>query len=158
MSVSTIQNPEWLIDTNMVETLSCYHWRRDKDGYLMAGGGGKPTIKMHRLVMAAARGVEVDHLNGIRTDNRKSNLRLCTHAQNLSNTRVIRAVSGQKGVYWSSEKNKWRAAITVNNRQKFLGYFELKETAAKAYDAAAKKYFGVFAATNEEIKNDHKTL
>jgi HNH endonuclease len=97
---------------------------------------------MHRLLMGNPPGMDVDHINGDTLDNRRSNLRLCTHTQNLQN-RVIR---GRKGIWKYS--TRWRARITVNKKAIHLGVFDSPDEAIAAYDQAAIRYFGEFARLN----------
>lgn len=104
-------------------------------------------IKMHRLITGAKKGQHVDHKNGNTLDNRRSNLRICTHAQNarnLKHNRNIKKTSKYKGVCWSKAHKKYTAQITFNYKKIHLGMFTCQRKASKAYHAAAKKYFGEF--------------
>lgn len=77
----------------------------------------------------------IDHINGIRADNRISNLRLCTFSQNQQNLSKLRDnnTSGLLGVSYYKITNKWKAQICLNKKYIFLGYFDDKESAYKAY-------------------------
>lgn len=90
----------------------------------------------------------IDHVNGIRDDNRLVNLRLASASQNASNG-VLRSTnkSGFRGVSWSKEKKKWVSRIVKNRKQHVLGYFERKEDAHYAYVEAARPLHGQFAAS-----------
>jgi len=102
---------------------------------------------MHRLIMDAPDGTDVDHRNMDRVDNRRSNLRLATRAENLRNQGLSRNnTSGFKGV--SRLDGKWRAEIRVKWKLIYLGLFDDKVEAARAYDTAAKEHFGEFARLN----------
>jgi hypothetical protein len=91
----------------------------------------------------------VDHRNGNGLDNRRSNLREATPAQNSANARLSRqSTSGFKGVTWYKRCSRWRAHIKVDQEQRHLGYFDDATEAAKAYDAAALEAFGAFARLN----------
>lgn len=103
------------------------------------------------------KGFLVDHINGDKLDNRRSNLRLATRSDNEANKKKRRTQgkgqpsSSYKGVckIIDGRKKCWRASISHNHRQIALGcYFEEKD-AAKAYNKAALKYFGEFACINE---------
>jgi hypothetical protein len=109
--------------------------------------------KMHRFIMNCPKGLEIDHKNGNSLDNRKSNLRICTHAQNMANrTMHINNSTGFKGV--EKLRKFWRARITANYKQYRLGCFNSPVEAAFAYDRAAVEKFGEFARLNfpNEIK------
>jgi hypothetical protein len=101
--------------------------------------------------MAPIAGQVVDHINGDIYDNRRSNLRLCTNAENIRNAQkrcIKKATSKFKGVGFDSNRNRWRATITVDWKTKHLGYFDSEEDAAKAYDIASEKYHGEFGRKN----------
>lgn len=103
---------------------------------------------MHRILMGALPGVEVDHINGCGLDNRRANLRFVTRSQNLMNTgKSRRNRSGYKGIYKNSKKT-WAAAISADGVVRYLGSFQTPEKAATAYDSAALKYHGEFARIN----------
>lgn len=88
----------------------------------------------------------LDHINGFPLDNRISNLREATHAQNMRNKKKNKAnTSGHKGVSFDKERKKWSAYITYCGKHIYLGRFETKELASDYYIRAAEKYFGQFA-------------
>ncbi len=104
---------------------------------------------MHRVIKGAKAGQSVDHVNGNGLDNRRSNLRLCAHAENLRNRKIHKNnKSGFKGVRKRKESSLWRAEIRSNHKFYFLGNFHSAEEAAHAYDAAALKLHGEFARLN----------
>lgn len=97
----------------------------------------------------------IDHINGIRNDNRIENLREASCNQNQYNKRLNRNnKSGYKGVsVVGVHKDKFRAQIYFQNSAVNLGTFPTAEEAANAYDAAAVRYFGEYALTNEKISS-----
>jgi hypothetical protein len=115
--------------------------------------GRHKRIMLHRLIMDAQKGVVVDHINGDGLDNRKSNLRICSHRQNILNQKKSKLGSSQfKGVRRYVRFNKWGAQITVHGKQIHLGVFETEDEAARAYDEASLKYFGDFSRLNFKRK------
>jgi hypothetical protein len=102
--------------------------------------------RMHRILTNAPAGMMVDHINHNGLDNRRSNLRLATNAQNQWNKLPMGSRSGFKGV--TSSRGVYGAAICVLGKHIALGRFRLAEDAARAYDQAAVKYFGEFALIN----------
>lgn len=108
--------------------------------------GKQTTLRMHRLLINASEGMEVDHKDGNGLNNQKSNIRLATRSQNRMNRpKQSRNTSGFKGVSWDKTHKIWMAYITLNNVQKNLGYFKSKEDAYKAYCKAGIKYHKEFA-------------
>lgn len=110
--------------------------------------GISKTFLLHREIMKAKNGQDVDHINGDGMDNRRENLRLCSRRENIQNSvkRKNDASSIYKGVHLC--KNRWRSKITINGKQIHIGYFDHELDAAKAYDGAAIRFFGDFARPN----------
>jgi hypothetical protein len=112
-------------------------------------GKKRKKITMHREVMNTPEELVCDHINRNGLDNRKGNLRNCTQRENsLNNGAYSGSTSRYKGVYRNKGADKWATCIKGDGRKIHLGYFESEEDAGKAYDKAAKKYFGEFACLN----------
>ena len=109
--------------------------------------GKQKTIIMHREIMHAHKGIQVDHRNGEGLFNCKENLRLCTNQQNGFNQRKPQKNNklGIKGVGWHKQHRKFSARIMFNGKSIHLGYFNVLGDADSAYRIAEEKYFGEFA-------------
>jgi hypothetical protein len=129
------------VDMNDWLSYSDWRWRVSKDGYayrlmrirLEDGTRKQVEARLHRLIAGLKRydGLEVDHINGDRLDNRRSNLRVVTNAENKQNVRVRKdSISGLRGVCWRSDRGKWKAEARLNGKRYRLGYFDSKECAA----------------------------
>ena len=106
-------------------------------------------IYMHRQLMSPPAGLVVDHHNCDSLDNRRDNLRVVTQAVNMRNRRKRKNTSSRYiGVHFDKQRNKWSVHIRYNGKKIWLGRFVNEIDAAKAYDAAAKKYYGEFARLN----------
>lgn len=119
--------------------------------------GARTRIAMHRIIVDVADSdFVVDHINGDKLDNRRSNLRVCTKSENNRNRKLNKSSSVHyKGVYVN--KNKFMAYITFNYKMHYLGVFNTAKEAAKAYDREAVKLHGDYARLNfpeslEQIK------
>ena len=146
--IQLTQGKVTLIDDEDYKVLSNYNWcYHKKDGAVTRNLG--TIIKLHRVIIKTPKGMEVDHINGNKLDNRKENLRICTHSENMKNTKIKRVnnTSGYKGV--SKHRNKWVTMIsnTLGDTE-YVGIFQNKIDAAHAYDIEAKKRFGKFARLN----------
>ena len=116
------------------------------NGYAVSGNS-KCILYLHHLILG--RKIQGDHIDTDKLNNRKSNLRTCTTAENSRNCKLSKNnTSGYKGVSWDKAKRKWAADIMRNYKYIHLGYFEDKEDAADAYNEAALKYHGEFAKLN----------
>ncbi len=116
------------------------------NGYARSG-----NMYMHNVILGnTPTGLTPDHKNRNRLDNRKSNLRFCTVAENLRNSGAGKNnTSGFKGVSWVKRDMVWRARIFVDNKELNCGHFDNKIEAAKAYNVAASRHFGEFACLNQ---------
>ena len=105
----------------------------------------KKPYRAHRVIWALVHGEwpagEIDHINGDRADNRISNLRDVSPAENMKNLkRRTSNTSGVNGVYWNKQRKVWHAQIRITRKVKHLGYFECIGSAAAARAVAEKKY------------------
>lgn len=104
---------------------------------------------MHRFILDAPTGLEVDHIDKDGLNNQRDNLRIASRIQNSwNNGPNSKNKSGFKGVSFRKETKKWVAHIIVNGKQIYLGGFDNKVDAAKAHDKAARELEGEFAYLN----------
>lgn len=143
-----------IVDADVFDYLNTWKWHYGKkDGYARRGTkikGKSKTYLIHRLIIDIPIGMQIDHINGNRLDNRRENLRVCTPKQNARNRSLQANSSGYKGVNWDKQMKKWRSKIKIDGKQIFLGLFDNKLDAAKAYDKSAIELFGEFAHPNLE--------
>jgi hypothetical protein len=157
VSTQKYQNMFALVDDADFEWLSRWKWHAHtgcgtvKNGAIFYAKGkiflnGKMSaVYMHRLIISAEKGQEVDHVNCNGLDNTRSNLRLCTRSQNCQNTRKITPTSSiYKGVSWDYQRGKWEARI----KRKRIGFYEKESDAAMEYDKKAIELYGEFARPN----------
>ena len=113
-------------------------------------------VRMHRVIlkrMGYKKFKDTDHIDGNGLDNRRIKLRIATRNQNNINSfKRKNSISKYKGVYYLTNrllKKSWYARLSVNGKMINLGYYKTAIEAAKAYNKAAKKYFGKFARLNK---------
>jgi hypothetical protein len=136
-------------DLNFFKQLG-YSLYLDKKGYVRFGSNSK-TFKerfgvssktLHRWLLAPKKDITIDHINGDKADNRRSNLKEATNLENCKKRRHIykHNTSGQKGVSWHKKMKKWTANIRVNYELIWLGSFDTIEEAVHARKEAEQKY------------------
>jgi HNH endonuclease/AP2 domain len=165
--ISTSENPVmrictrvghlFLIDAEDWPRISEFKWSVSSDGgkrmYVSTRIEGK-KIYLHRFLLEAPHDQRVDHRNGDPLDNRKANLRLATHQQNMFNCGKRSTYKGKptasifKGVTWDKTRGRHKAQIAKDGVKHNLGHFMEERSAAMAYDHAALEMFGEFAQTN----------
>lgn len=142
-----------IVDDEDYEMLMAYKWHISHFGYAQTSVGGrenKRNILMHRLLMEVPKGMEIDHINGDRIDNRRCNLRLVTRSQNMHNMSGNTNTSSRfKGVSWDKDRNLWAVNIQTNGKSVHLGRYASEIEAARAYNIAAVQQHGEFARLNE---------
>lgn len=135
------------VDDEDYQWLNQWKWHCESLGYAVRRYtlNDYKIVRMHRLIMNTPKGMECDHINGNKLDNRKVNLRNCSHQENARNQHKYKVRSSKyKGVSQCIREGKWQVYV---GRQ-FIGYFENERWAAMAYDINAKALFGEFAHTN----------
>ena len=120
-----------------------------REGYVVITLDGR-QYGVHRIAWLISTGQwpanEIDHKNGLRSDNRLANLREATRGENQGNRpKQSNNATGIKGVRWRKDRSKWTAQIACNGRVYHLGYFSTLEEANASYIGAASIIFGEFA-------------
>lgn len=140
---------EFYFDKDDYELIKNIKWSNSK-GYIVASSN--PSIKLHNLIMniTPTRQIMVDHINRIKNDNRKENLRIVSNTQNTINNGTYSKTlerSGCKGVTWDKTKNKWQATIRIDKKLVKLGIFKKDnlESAIICRLKAEKEYFGEYS-------------
>lgn len=119
-----------------------------KNGYLITTIDSN-YVPLHRMIVDAPKGKEVDHINGDRLDNSCSNLRVASVSENQMNRGVPKSnTTGYKGITWREDRGKFQARVQVNGKKINLGVYATPEDAALAYDCAVIQIYGDFAQTN----------
>ena len=143
------EGKKFIINTDDYEKyVKGYSFKLSVAGYVQYSSSkdGLHNKYLHRVILGQPNGKDVDHINRNPLDNRRENLRICTHQQNQFNkTKRSDNTSGYKGVYFHKQKQKFRAQIMVDKKPKHLGYFDTAERAHEEYQKAALKLHGNFA-------------
>lgn len=142
----------FIIDDKDLGKVSKYTWWYIEDRkqiYSLKHVNGKRVyVWLWRYLLDAPKGLDVDHINRNRLDNRRINLRLCTRSQNLRNQpRKHNNSSGFKGVH--KHRDKWTACIWSLGKYYYIGQYDNPVDAARAYNEKAKEILGEYAILNE---------
>jgi hypothetical protein len=147
--VPLTQGYEAIIDAADVPLVEGFNWNAGFGGNNVYARRtvGNSCVLLHRAIMKEPFGLSIDHIDGDGLNNRRCNMRIATHSQNMHNMRINKAnTSGLKGVDLVS--GKWRARIKLNGNRIYLGQFASPEEAHAAYCAASEKYHGEFGRTS----------
>mgnify|MGYP001571278685 CR=1 FL=1 len=144
-----------VVDDEDYDNFNRFHWHAVGYGkcvYAARNGpktqGKRKYIYLHREILSDGGSLEIDHINGDGLDNRKLNLRKCTHQQNMFNAKKKHGSSKYKGVYFNKKIKKWCAQIHPNGKRVHIGYFQSEIDAARSYNQTASKLCGEYARLN----------
>ena len=128
----------FIIDAEDYEKTSKHQWYEGQNGYIYKSGTG---ITLHRFIMNAKEGDIIDHIDRVKSNNRKANLRYSDKSLNAYNSKVRSTnTSGVTGVYFRKDTKRWCACIRKNYKKIALGCFATKDEAIKARKEAESKY------------------
>lgn len=137
-TIPTTQGKSVTVDDSDFEWLSQYSWHFT-NGYATATVGKRPnrrTLYMHRLIMGEPEGMDIDHINRVKLDNRRSNLRVCTRIENMNNQGVYQRYktnkSGIAGVSFLARERKWRASFQYNGVRIYRSFLNKEDAVTMA--------------------------
>lgn len=136
-----------IVDDNLCDWLNRWKWYF-KQGYACRNEYQPKhrTIRMHVMINQTPPGMDTDHINGDKLDNRWENLRTCTRSNNARNGKVRSTnTSGYKGIYWHKRDKAWRVQLMSGGKKKFIGNYRNIEAAIKARDTAYLTHHGDYA-------------
>ena len=147
-----------LFDTEDYPSVSKKQWSVGTHGYVTSGAGADQVL-MHRFIMNLSdTGMSIDHINRNKTDNRKSNLRICSVAENSRNrTSQSNSKTGMKGVCKIAD-GRFQSQIVIDGKPLYLGIYSSAEEAARVYDTVHTLTSGGFACPNIEATIDPEIL
>ena len=147
MPIFTIKGKDTMIDEIDIPLLESHPWFWLPQGYLAtkipAGKGKRKTVCFHRMALGDPDSQSIDHINRDKADNRRFNLRPCTHSQNNLNRGFL-----ERGVTFCATRQKWQVVVRENGKLRWLGYFNVKEDA----ESEAKRFYDVYAPDFFRVK------
>jgi hypothetical protein len=151
-----------IVDDDLYPALVFWKWhfsagRTGEGGYAVHRikiGRHWCNLKMHRFIMQAGERDIVDHIDGDKLNNQRSNLRLVDTAKNNQNTKKQIGKSGYRGVNFNERDQLFNATISFGGRNQYIGSFLTALDAARAYDQRALELYGPDAMTNARIMQD----
>jgi hypothetical protein len=130
-----------IVDADLYPALSLRSWHVNDRGYVARSfylGNARQILKLHRVVMCCTPGdgLEIDHVNRVKLDNRRANLRVVTHVQNMANRelgpRKERRLSTRAKPTWHKVDKTWQAAFSYQGKRRYVGCFKSYEEAEAA--------------------------
>ena len=130
-----------LVDNDIFVRVTNYKWHLHSGGYCCRNFWNKKTKKysivyLHRFVMNAKKGEEIDHINRNKLDNRRCNLRFSNRYEQMRNAKYKVGMSGYTGVTWHNQNNYWTAKIRIRGKRVHLGCFNNPKEASDVYKKA----------------------
>lgn len=145
---------QWLVmvDDEDFDYLNQFYWQVDRYKTVQTHKNDTGERLIHRLIMKPPKGVEIDHIDGNRLNNQKSNLRFATSSQNKINRGARKDnKSGYKGVSWHKQNKNWTARLMINGKYQHLGSFKDISEAVQVYNQSALKHYGEYAWLNKMV-------
>lgn len=146
------QGNMFLIDTEDLPLVTQFYWSKQTNDYIV-----RPKDKklLHRILTDCPKGKVVDHINHLKYDNRKANLRVCSYTENQCNRLAkYNTKYGAKGIFLDN-RGKYRVTIILNRKTIHIGYFDTLEQAIEERRKAENEYYGEFSL-HESLKQGEK--
>lgn len=149
--ISLTQGKIALVDDVDFDCVNKHRWAARKSRHLYYAQSkidGK-NVSLHAFLLNPPSNVDIDHIDGNGLNNQRSNLRICSHMENMANQkRHSDSKSPFKGIWRAAHCDRWAAQLVFNGKKVYLGVYKNPADAALAYDKKAKELFGPFARLN----------
>jgi len=152
-----------LVDDEDHEKVARYPWHLHSERYAAHTTKEQTIVLMHHMIIGKpAAGLVTDHRDDNGLNNQRHNLRHCTHAQNIRNSKLSGLRNGKptsskyRGVKYNKKDRAWHAALQCNGKKYWGGSHRTEEEAALAYNVLATKYHGEYARLNDVSAWDHQ--
>lgn len=133
-----------LVDVEDVPVIAKYKWHLSDTGYAL-NRSNHTNIRAHRLIMQTPQGMDTDHINGDKLDNRKSNLRICTRSDNLHN-------KISTGAWLDKRRGTWQVEIRIDGRKEYLGAYKTKQEAMMVYEKRKCEVLGTISRRGKGVR------
>jgi len=145
MKIKLTQGQFTLVDEEDFDYLNQWKWSYNPSGGYAYRNQNNHGIWLHRLLINPPKGFETDHINGDGLDNRRANLRIVTHQQNLMNQKVkSNNKTGYAGVSFERSRKRWFASLYLGGKTIFQKRFKDFNQAIMARKEAEDIYFGKY--------------
>jgi hypothetical protein len=153
---------EFIIDTQDLGIIGIadFSWQIDERGYVIMNTYcrhdkdyvHRNKYRVHRVIMGCPDELVIDHIDGNKLNNKRSNLRICTQGENNQNLTKLRTnnSTGYRGVYYNKKLDKYTASVSINKKRVYLGAYETAEEAnQKAIEARGELMTHSFEAVEK---------